>query len=409
MKQHIRTAPLPNGMTLLMERMPHVRSAAFQMLFPAGAAYESANQRGVAGVLADMMTRGAGARDSRAFSDALDELGVDRSESAGMVNMSFSGSTLSRNLMPALDLFADMLRRPMLPADELSAAQESAVQEIESLDDDPPTRAMAELRKCYYPEPLGRYAAGEVETVQALTHSDLLAYYENLLHPTGAIVSVAGDIDFDAVEAKAAELFGDWAGKPRTPFTVSHEPPKPLHVEKEIEQTQIVFAYPSVPMDSPEFYEATAAVGVLSMDMASRLFAEVREKYGLCYTVQAWHEKFRDRGAVCCYAGARPEKAQETLDRSIHEHKRLREGISAEELDRVKVGLKSSLIMRQESTGSRASALTNDWYFLGRVRPLSEVQEKISGLTVDAILGHLEKHPPGPITLVTLGPAGLKL
>ena len=181
------------------------------------------------------------------------------------------------------------------------------------------------------------------------------------------------------------------------------------HIQRDIEQTQIAFAYPSVPMESPDFYAAIGAVGVLSQDMASRLFSEVREKYGLCYTVSAWHEKFRDRAAILCFAGAKPEKAQETLERTIHEHRRLVEGIPESELNRVKIGLKASLVMRQESTSSRAASLLADWYYLSRVRPLAELNAKIEGITPATIVDYLTRYPADNISLVTLGSAGLTL
>jgi predicted Zn-dependent peptidase len=142
--------------------------------------------------------------------------------------------------------------------------------------------------------------------------------------------------------------------------------------------------------------------------MSSRLFANVREKYGLCYSVHAGYETFKDRAAIVGYAGARPELAQETLDRTLAEFRNLAEGIETEELDRVKVGLKSALIMRQESTSARASAIASDWYFLNRVRPLEEIQSAIDGLTVRGILDHLRRYPAKNVTVVTLGPSPLR-
>ena len=109
-----------------------------------------------------------------------------------------------------------------------------------------------------------------------------------------------------------------------------------------------------MPIGDPDFYNVRGAVGVLCQDMSSRLFTNVREKHGLCYSVYASYESFKDRAAIVGYAGARPELAQETLDRTLEEFRNLANGIEDDELDRVKVGLKSSLIMRQESTSARA-------------------------------------------------------
>jgi predicted Zn-dependent peptidase len=142
--------------------------------------------------------------------------------------------------------------------------------------------------------------------------------------------------------------------------------------------------------------------------MSSRLFTNVREKHGLCYSVYASYETFKDRASIVGYAGARPELAQETLDRTLAEFRDLVNGIEEEELDRVKVGLKSALIMRQESTGARAGAMASDWYFLGRVRPLEEVQAAVNGLSVPMILDYARRYPAKDVTVVTLGPAALR-
>src|SRR5262249_42696653 len=124
--------------------MPHVRSAAFSFLIPAGCRHDPPEKAGLATVLAELMTRGAGQRDSRDLPDALDGLGLDRSESAGIINMHFSGSLLARTLPAALELYADILRRPRLPAEELEAAQALVVQEIQSLEDEPQQKVMVE-------------------------------------------------------------------------------------------------------------------------------------------------------------------------------------------------------------------------------------------------------------------------
>jgi predicted Zn-dependent peptidase len=143
--------------------------------------------------------------------------------------------------------------------------------------------------------------------------------------------------------------------------------------------------------------------------MSSRLFTNVREKHGLCYSVYASYETFKDRASIVGYAGARPELAQETLDRTLDEFRTLVNGIEQDELDRVKVGLKSALIMRQESTGARSGAIASDWYFLGRVRPLEEIQAAIDGMTVPGVLDYLGRNPARDFTVVTLGPAALRL
>ena len=161
------------------------------------------------------MTRGAGDRDSRQLSDALDNLGVDRGENAGTLNVQLSGATLSRNLLPTLAIYADILRRPHLPEDELDAAKSLSLQDIQSIEDEPQRKVMIELRKRYYPDPLGRDHRGTVEGVEAVTIDDVRAQHAALYHPRDVILAVAGDIDWPALKGEVERLFGDW--KPKRP------------------------------------------------------------------------------------------------------------------------------------------------------------------------------------------------
>ena len=168
-------------------------------------------------------------------------------------------------------------------------------------------------------------------------------------------------------------------------------------------QTQIGIAYSSVPYRHPDYFQAFGAVGVLSGGMSARLFTEVRERRGLCYSVYATLHTFLHRGAVFCYAGTSAERAQETLDVTLAELTRLARGIEESELDRLKARIKSALIMQQESSSARSSSLARDWYHLGRVRTLAEVGRLIDDLSSRSINAYLAEHPPADFTVVTLG------
>lgn len=399
---------LENGLTLLVEQIPHVRSASFSISLQAGCAYEPANRRGLAGIVLDLMTRGAGPRNNRELNQALDALGVDRSETAGVMRLEFSASMLARDLPRALELYADIIRRPHLSERELEPVRNQALQDLESLADDPPGRLLVELRRCYFPEPISRDSRGDVEGVRSVTIDDVREYWKKFFRPRDAIVSIAGNVDWLHLRDQVEELFGDWPSESIPALNIEETPPRSRHIQEEVDQTQIGIAYPSVTMDHPEYYAARGAVGVLSDGMSSRLFTNVREAYGLCYAIRATLGLFKDRGAVVCYTAGEPHNAQELLNRTLHEIRRLPEGVEEDELDRVKAGLKSALIMKLESTAARAAANSSDWYLLGRVRTLNEIQSAIDSLTPQAIVEHLRRHPPKNFTIVTLGPQPLQ-
>jgi predicted Zn-dependent peptidase len=166
--QQIYHHTFDNGFTLLGERMDHVRSAAFYFLVPAGCIHDPPQYRGIASVLSELIMRGAGPRNSRELSVALDNLGLDHSESVGGLHMRFWGATLARNLAPALDLYADVLRRPRLPEEEVDAVKALALQDLLGLEDEPAQRLFIELRQRHYPPPLGQDARGTEEGIENL-------------------------------------------------------------------------------------------------------------------------------------------------------------------------------------------------------------------------------------------------
>jgi predicted Zn-dependent peptidase len=398
-----------NGLTLLAERMEHVRSAAFNFLVPAGCVFDPPKQLGLGTVLSDLLTRGAGPRDSRELTFALDNLGLDRGEGVGLMHMHLWGATVVRNLSAALDIYADILRRPHLPDEELPAVQALAYQDLRSLEDEPRSKVSWSLRKHLYPAPLSNDRRGTAEGIAAITSEAIRRHHQKWFRPDGAILSVAGNIQWQPLRDQIERLFGDWQGAADRSLTYGPQPPRRAHVAKDLEQTHITVASPSVPIGHPEYYSALGAVYVLSSPggMSSRLFTEIREKRGLCYSVSAGHDTLKDRANIIAYAGTTNERAQETLDVLLAELRRLQEGIEDEEVERIQAGIKSGLIMQQESTRARASFLASDWYYLGRVRSHQEIQSAIDGLTPAIILDHVRRCPPRDFVIVTLGPKPL--
>jgi predicted Zn-dependent peptidase len=407
--QDVSQHTFPNGLTLLAERMEHVRSAALTFLVPGGCVYDPPEHLGLASVLSDLITRGAGDRDSRALTLALDNLGVDRGERANQFHVRFGAATLARNLPAALDVYADIVRRPHLPDEELDAVRELALQNLQGIEDEPQHKMFIELRRHHYPPPLGRDPSGTEEGVEGLAIEAVRGHYRRMFGPRGTILSVAGNVEWAPLRDQVGRLFGDWEGRPVPALKLGAPLEPTAHITKETAQTQIGVAYPSVPIGHPDYYAARGAVNVLSGGMSSRLFTEVREKRGLCYSVGATYQTFKDRASILCYAGTTNERAQETLDVLLAEQCRLGEGVEQEEVDRVRAGLKSALIMQEESTGSRAATLASDWYYLGRVRSFDEMQATIDALTPAAIVDYVRRFPPRDLTVVTLGPKPLRI
>ncbi len=398
-----------NGLVLLGEQLPWLESAAFALSVPAGAQHDPADRLGLANLLCEQVQRGAGDRDSRRFIEDLERLGVEGSGSASNAHISFGGAMPAESLIEALGIYADVLRRPHLPEDQFDDAVKVCLQELASLEDDLAQRTLLELKRIHFPAPYGRSVLGTAESLEAMTPADVERQFRARFHPQGTILSVAGRFDPERLIDSVGQLLGDWQ-VPAAPEPIALPPEHGIrHLSHESSQTHLAIAYPSVAYRDPEYFLARGAVGVLSDGLSSRLFREVREVRGLCYTVYASLHSLRDRGAVVTYAGTSAERAQETLDVTLRLLRELRDGIDEQELARLKVQIRSNLVMQQESSRSRASAIAGDWYHLGQVRTLERIRELIEGLTVEAIGDFLADHPPQEFDVVTLGPNPLEI
>ena len=398
-----------NGLTLLAEAMPAMQSAAMTLLVPAGAATDPVDRSGSATIISDMVLRGAGDRDNKTLTDYLDGLGIQRSASVGVHHTRFGAAALASKVIESLPAFADIVRRPQMPESGFEPAQDLALQALAGIDDEPRQKLMLKLREWHLPSPYGRNSMGQKEHIEKMTLDFVKADFAERFHAKDAILAIAGKVDFAQLKEHVEAHFGDWAAG-ETRKIVEVPPPGNVHHEpQESEQTHIGIAYPSIEETDPDYYVVRMAMEVLSGGMSGRLFTEVREKRGLVYNVWAGYTSLKGRGSILGYAGTSNDRAQATLDCFVSELHRLTQGVTEAELQRAKTGLKASTIMQGESTSSRAGAIAHDFFMRGRIRTLEEIKKSIDDVTVDRVNAYLAKHPPGPFTIVTVGPKELVL
>ncbi len=409
MSHHVvKHATLPNGLTVLVETMPTVQSAAFALLVNAGSVYDPPRQNGTATALADWTARGAGDRSSRDLLAHLDRMGIQGNESASTQHMVFRGACLAANLPAALQVYGDIILRPHLQDEEFEAVLSGVEHGLLAIEDEPRQKVMVELLRRCLPYPWGLPSEGTLADLENITPDSVRQHFRKVIRPAGAILGIAGNVTLESVLPVLTEVFGAWTGSNDIPIPLGATTPVHEHLTHESTQTHIGVAYPAVAYSDPEYYAAWAAVNVLSGGVSSRLFTEVREKRVLCYSVYATLNTLKDRGQVLCYAGTTSERAQETLDVLRAELVRLGAGIGDDELDRCKARAKSSLIMAQESSGSRAASLARNWYHLGRVVTLDEVRTKIEELTPATVLDYVHAHPAKDFSILTIGPEPLQ-
>jgi predicted Zn-dependent peptidase len=407
--QSLFTAQLDNGITLVGEALPELESVAIAFHTPAGGIHDGPGRCGLATVTGEMCLRGAGPRTSRQIVEDLEGAGVQWSHAVSTTHMSFSGAMVSRQLPQALPIYADILRRPRLPADEFDPARQMVLQTLAGTEDDPGHRTMLTLRQIHYPAPWGEPAEGLSADVERLTAADVQAFARAHMRPQGTIIAIAGRIDWPDFVARAEQLFGDWQPAPEPTVALGPRGPRIRHVPHESQQTHVALAWSTPPYRSDESYEATAALGILGGGSSSRLFTEVRERRGLCYSVSAGYQTQRDIAMALCYAGTTAARAQETLDVILAEIDRLPGTITQDEVDRIKARTKSALVMQQESSAARAGALARQWYHLGQIRTLAAELARYDRLSVADVEAWLAAQGPKDLSIVSLGQEPLEV
>ena len=355
-------------------------------------------------MLETWLWKGAGPRGAHAFADALDALGVRRQSGAGVEYTTFSASLLPEGFSAVLELYADLLMQPQLPDNAFDSVRALALQELAAIEDQPPQKLLMRLRREAFSSPHGQPVQGVRETLEAMTPEALREEFDNRYGARGSVLAVAGGVDPDDVIRLARKHFGSWGGEtpeaPEVRLTSPHE----FRIVQDTEQVQLGLFYKDVPPGHYDFYASRLAAAVLSGGMSSRLFTELREKRGLVYTVSAIPGSVKGFGYLTAYAGTKPDSAEETLDMLLGEIERLSQGVSREELDRARIGVRAELVLSGESSRARAAALARDVFILDRARSLEDVEAEVVDVTLDRINMFLEGRPFKDPWIGTLGP-----
>ena len=404
------THTLSNGLQLLLEPMPHVQSAAYDLEIPGGVLVDHEDRVGESLILAELSSRGAGPYSSRELSDHYDDLGIRHAESAGGDRFAFRGSCLFDVLPRALELMSYSLLSPELAQHEIDPIRSLMLQDIESLHDNPPRLAFTELAKCYYPAPYCRPMHGDAEGLMRVDANSARQLHARSFCPRGAVFSCAGKIEPAQIISQLEKLFAAWQGSTATiPSFNGHPKPSNNHIASEGAQVQLVTICPGAKFGDPDYYVAKVLNEILSGGMFGRLFIEIREKRGLVYSAYSRHIGNQALGVFQCYAGTTPENVQATLDVLSSELRSLRGSLEQSELQRAKTNLKAALVIGEESSSARAASHSSDWILCGAIRPLQSIIDALERVSVADIERYLERFPFDQQTILTLGQCGVKV
>ena len=404
----ITRTTLDNGLRILIEPMDSVRSVSMRLMIPAGVIHQEISQLGISSVCAELLLRGSTSRTSQQQADDFDLAGAVRDASPSLRSTSVSMTTLDDRFEESLALVADMTLNPAMSDDSFEASRQMAQHALASLADDPQQRAVLAARTRHLPDPYNRNTYGTEASLESLTADRARAWWNQHAKPSESVLSIAGAIDPARAIKQINTHFGNWSGTGVAPVIADSAPRGYAHEEDDTNQVQVIIVNDAPPAGSDEEMKELLAVSVLSGGMSGRLFTEVREKRGLCYSVSASYRAEKEHGLVTSYVGTTPERAQESLDVLYQQLGAMQAGdVTQEEFHRARIGLKSRVIFSGESTGARAGALIADLVKRGSPRTLAQITAQIDAVTLDDLNSYLRTRALGTTTIQTLGPSPL--
>ncbi|MFA6958206.1 MAG: pitrilysin family protein [Thermoanaerobaculia bacterium] len=374
---------LPCGLTVVVEPIAHVRSAALGFYLRSGSAAESAENSGASHFLEHLVFKGTSTRSTADIALVVDELGGDVDAFTGKEYTSFYAHVLDEQAETALDLLTDIVLNPRYTDGDMEMERSVILEEIKMVEDTPDDLVNEIFLDTFWPgHPLGRPILGTDETVGRLTRSNIEAHYAETFHPENMIFVASGNVSAAKIVKFLDEAFRrvdgtakryDWS----TPTPKQHVV---LRRKKELEQVHLLLGSRGLPQQSDARFAAAIYNAVLGGGMSSRLFQRVREKEGLAYAIASYHNGYLNGGYQAVYAATNPKNLKRLLD-VVFEEMRLirRDGATAEELALAKRSLKTSILLSLESTISRMSGIGRQEYYFG------------THFSPDEIIGHIEQ------------------
>ncbi|WP_371226108.1 M16 family metallopeptidase [Roseovarius sp. 2305UL8-3] len=402
----VNLTTLPNGFRIVTEHMPGLQSAAIGVWVLAGARHETASQNGIAHFLEHMAFKGTTSRSALQIAEAIEDVGGYINAYTSREVTAYYARVLEDDVPLALDVVADILRNPVFDPREIEVERGVILQEIGQALDTPDDIIFDWLQEKAYPDhPLGRTILGAEERVRSFARDDLKAFVAQQYTPGQMILSASGAVDHDALVVAAERLFGDMPAAHSHSYDLARFAGGESRNLKELEQAHFALAFEGPDYMDPQIYAAQIYASALGGSMSSRLFQEIREKRGLCYTIYAQAGAYADTGMMTIYAGTSSEQMEGLAQITVDEMKRAVGDMTQSEVDRARAQMKAGLLMGLESPSNRAERLARMLQIWGRVPDLSEVVERIDAVTLADVRGLAERTAStAPAAMALYGP-----
>src|SRR5450631_1955170 len=392
--RNIRKTVLPNGLTILSERMEHVRSVSMGVWIKAGSRHEAAEVNGISHFLEHMVFKGTRSRTAQGIAREVDAIGGNLDAFTGKESICLNIKVLDEHVPLALDVLSDMVMNPTFANDDILRERGVILEEIK-MDEDNPDYLISEIftQSFWKDHPLGKPILGTRETVKSFEQLTLFGYYGERFHGGNIIVSAAGNLDHDRFVELVTKAFehmkplknGHNGFHSAAPKIVSRII---LRNKKALEQVQLCIGVPAHPIAHEKRHAGYILNTLLGGGMSSRLFQNIRERQGLAYSIYSDLNPYRDTGCLAVYAGTSLASASKVVQSVVKEFRSLKaERVPEEELKRSKAQLKGSLMLSLESSTARMSNLARQEMYFDRFYDLDELIEKIEAVTAEDLTG----------------------
>ncbi len=405
----VQIEKLENGFRIATEHMPGLQSASIGVWVDAGGRHERPEQNGIAHFLEHMAFKGTSKRSALDIAEAIEEVGGYINAYTSREVTAYYVRLLNDNIPLAVDILADILQNSIFDKREIEVERNVILQEIGQSLDTPDDIIFDWLQETAYPDqPMGRTILGPVEKVQKFGRPDLFNFVSENYSPDRLILAAAGGVNHEQIVSLAKEYFGSLKlNKTRFPSALTNFHGGEFRKEKKLEQAHMALAFDGPSYIDDAIYAAQIYSVALGGGMSSRLFQEIREKRGLCYSIFAQSVAYRDGGSTLIYAGTSEEKLKELSELTFDELKKTADNFSQSELDRARAQMKAGLLMGLESASSRAERLARMISIWDRVPSLEETVQKIDSIGLNDMRCYAEQIAVSTKTAMALyGPVG---
>ncbi len=379
---------LKNGICLVYEKMPGVKSVSAGIWIKSGSMYETAAENGISHFIEHMLFKGTKNRSARDIAEQMDFAGGHINAYTSRECTCYYTKTLEENMPLSIEILSDMYYNSLFREEDINLERGVIIEEINMYEDSPEDVALDSITEhMWKSSPLGYNVAGTIESVSGITRDMMIDYHKRRYSPENTVISVAGCFDEDTLIGLCEEFFSQ----------KSVEVPHPLGEvmfhsgrwteKKDIEQAHLSIAYPAYDLFSDRLYSKSLLNNILGGSMSSRLFQSLRENHGLCYSIYSYSASYPRAGMMGIYAGLSKDTlpaAYDMIEKEIHEI--CTKKVSDYEIEKARSQLKCSIIMARESVSSRMSENGRSQILLGRVRTDDEILAKVACVTAADIL-----------------------